>query len=242
MKKHLPVLTATSGDEGARAVAHARGRGAGGGPAHAGHDRRAAHRGGARASSPTSLRMLMTAYSDLDAAIDAINLGQVQRYMQKPWEPVELLSDAHPGARPLPLARGARGAGAAAGQHRAGLRAGRHRRRHRPRDAQPAVRAHHGHRPGADAPGGDARAGAARADDEDARRRAGRGELHRRHHRVGGAVDARAAGRPGGPARRSWSWRAARCAARCGGAGASSSASRRCPRCRARPRGWARWC
>jgi signal transduction histidine kinase len=46
-----------------------------------------------RGEFPDVLRMLMTAYSDLDAAIDAINLGRVQRYIQKPWEPVQLLSE-----------------------------------------------------------------------------------------------------------------------------------------------------
>jgi len=37
--------------------------------------------------------MLVTAYSDLSAAIDAINLGQVRRYIKKPWQPDELKSE-----------------------------------------------------------------------------------------------------------------------------------------------------
>ncbi len=43
-----------------------------------------------RAEFPETVRMLVTAYSDLDAAIDAINQGQVHYYLRKPWEPSEL--------------------------------------------------------------------------------------------------------------------------------------------------------
>jgi signal transduction histidine kinase len=46
---------------------------------------------------PDTVRMLITAYSDIQAAIGAINRGQVRRYLRKPWEPGELkaeLSDA----------------------------------------------------------------------------------------------------------------------------------------------------
>ena len=43
-----------------------------------------------RAEYPDTIRMLVTAYSDLEAAIGAINRGQVQLYLRKPWEPVEL--------------------------------------------------------------------------------------------------------------------------------------------------------
>lgn len=44
----------------------------------------------ARSEHPDTVRMMMTAYSDLDAAVEAINLGQVHLYLRKPWEPVEL--------------------------------------------------------------------------------------------------------------------------------------------------------
>jgi two-component system sensor histidine kinase/response regulator len=37
-----------------------------------------------------TVRILVTAYSDLDAAIGAINRGQVSRYIRKPWTPEEL--------------------------------------------------------------------------------------------------------------------------------------------------------
>ncbi len=43
--------------------------------------------------SPETIRILITAYSDLKAAIDAINLGQVRRYLRKPWEPEELYAE-----------------------------------------------------------------------------------------------------------------------------------------------------
>jgi signal transduction histidine kinase len=41
---------------------------------------------------PEVVRMLVTAYSDLQTATDAINRGQVRRYLKKPWEHDELLS------------------------------------------------------------------------------------------------------------------------------------------------------
>ena len=37
-----------------------------------------------------TVRILVTAYSDLDAAVGAINRGQVSRYIRKPWTPGEL--------------------------------------------------------------------------------------------------------------------------------------------------------
>lgn len=42
---------------------------------------------------PDCVRLLVTAYSDLGAAIDAINRGQVRRYLKKPWEPEELKAE-----------------------------------------------------------------------------------------------------------------------------------------------------
>jgi signal transduction histidine kinase len=50
-----------------------------------------------RAEHPDTIRMLVTAYADLDATIDAINRGHVRRYLRKPWDPRELratLADA----------------------------------------------------------------------------------------------------------------------------------------------------
>jgi two-component system, NtrC family, sensor kinase len=39
---------------------------------------------------PQTVRMLVTAYSDLQTAIDAINRGRVRRYLRKPWDHDEL--------------------------------------------------------------------------------------------------------------------------------------------------------
>jgi two-component system NtrC family sensor kinase len=44
----------------------------------------------ARTEHPRCVRMLVTAYSDLATAIDAINRGRVRRYLCKPWDPDEL--------------------------------------------------------------------------------------------------------------------------------------------------------
>jgi len=40
--------------------------------------------------SPKSVRMVLTAYTDVDDLMSAINQGQIYRYILKPWEPEEL--------------------------------------------------------------------------------------------------------------------------------------------------------
>ena len=40
--------------------------------------------------SPFSIRIILTAYTDVNAMIDAINKGHVYRYITKPWEPEDL--------------------------------------------------------------------------------------------------------------------------------------------------------
>jgi two-component system probable response regulator PhcQ len=40
----------------------------------------------ARQLCPRVIRMLVTAYSDLDAAIDAVNTGAIYKYVTKPWD------------------------------------------------------------------------------------------------------------------------------------------------------------
>jgi response regulator RpfG family c-di-GMP phosphodiesterase len=40
---------------------------------------------------PDPVRMLLTGYADIQAVIDAINLGQVFRYFSKPWNDSELI-------------------------------------------------------------------------------------------------------------------------------------------------------
>ena len=42
---------------------------------------------------PDTIRLLITAYSDLQAAEDAINRGHVRRYLRKPWEPESLKAE-----------------------------------------------------------------------------------------------------------------------------------------------------
>ncbi len=40
--------------------------------------------------NPEPMRILITGYSDINAVIDAINKGQVYRYLNKPWQEAEL--------------------------------------------------------------------------------------------------------------------------------------------------------
>lgn len=44
----------------------------------------------ASAIAPQSLRILLTGYSDLDAAVEALNSGGIFRYLTKPWDPQEM--------------------------------------------------------------------------------------------------------------------------------------------------------
>src|SRR4051812_29168897 len=44
----------------------------------------------ARQLRPRIVRVLATAYSDLDAVIAAVNSGQVYKYVNKPWDPPQL--------------------------------------------------------------------------------------------------------------------------------------------------------
>ncbi len=38
---------------------------------------------------PNAIRILLTGYTDIDSVIDAINSGEVYRYVSKPWDPVD---------------------------------------------------------------------------------------------------------------------------------------------------------
>ncbi|MBU4228810.1 MAG: response regulator, partial [Proteobacteria bacterium] len=44
-----------------------------------------------KAISPQSIRILLTGYADVNAAIDAINRGGTFRYLNKPWNDDELV-------------------------------------------------------------------------------------------------------------------------------------------------------
>ena len=39
---------------------------------------------------PDTIRILLTGFTDIDSVIDAINSGQIYRYVTKPWDPVDL--------------------------------------------------------------------------------------------------------------------------------------------------------
>ena len=43
-----------------------------------------------RGISPDTVRILITAYADLNATIEAVNQGGIFNYIAKPWEPEEL--------------------------------------------------------------------------------------------------------------------------------------------------------
>lgn len=40
--------------------------------------------------APQAVRLLLTGYTDLESVIQAVNKGQIHRYLQKPWDPVDL--------------------------------------------------------------------------------------------------------------------------------------------------------
>jgi len=44
----------------------------------------------ARGECPDTVRIIFTGYADLKAVIDAVNKGEVYRYLTKPWDPDEL--------------------------------------------------------------------------------------------------------------------------------------------------------
>ena len=44
----------------------------------------------ARTIRPNAIRILVTAYSDFDAAIDAVNTGAIYKYISKPWDVADL--------------------------------------------------------------------------------------------------------------------------------------------------------
>lgn len=45
-----------------------------------------------RRRHPDTIRMLLTAYTDFDAVVDAINEGQIARFIRKPWERDDMLA------------------------------------------------------------------------------------------------------------------------------------------------------
>lgn len=43
-------------------------------------------------SHPETVRILLTGYTDLESVIQAVNKGQIFRYLTKPWDPVDLVN------------------------------------------------------------------------------------------------------------------------------------------------------
>src|SRR4029077_2958153 len=49
----------------------------------------------ARGECPEAIRIVFTGYADIKSVIDAINQGQIYRYLTKPWDPDELCAMLH---------------------------------------------------------------------------------------------------------------------------------------------------
>ncbi len=54
---------------------------------------------------PECIRIMLTGFADLQTALDAINRGAVYRFLQKPWDPLELRLVTKQGLEKLSLAR-----------------------------------------------------------------------------------------------------------------------------------------
>jgi response regulator RpfG family c-di-GMP phosphodiesterase len=46
----------------------------------------------AKEERPEAVRMVFTGYADIKAVIDAVNQGEIYRYLSKPWDPEELVA------------------------------------------------------------------------------------------------------------------------------------------------------
>jgi diguanylate cyclase (GGDEF)-like protein len=58
-----------------------------------------------RENYPRTVRLLMTGFAELDEAVEAINRGQIFRYIFKPWHTEELLQVLHQASRTFQLER-----------------------------------------------------------------------------------------------------------------------------------------
>jgi response regulator RpfG family c-di-GMP phosphodiesterase len=45
-----------------------------------------------RSTYPHPIRILLTAYTDMESLIEAINLSNIYRYVKKPWEEIDVIS------------------------------------------------------------------------------------------------------------------------------------------------------
>ena len=48
-----------------------------------------------RGACPEAIRIVFTGYADIKSVVDAINQGQIYRYLTKPWDPDELCALLH---------------------------------------------------------------------------------------------------------------------------------------------------
>ena len=55
----------------------------------------------ARRIQPDAIRLLFTGYADIQAVINAVNEGQIFRYILKPWDKNDLTRGNPPGYRAL---------------------------------------------------------------------------------------------------------------------------------------------
>ncbi|WP_413288894.1 response regulator [Bdellovibrio sp. HCB337] len=91
-RKHYTVLKATSGAEGLRVLDENPG------VALIISDQRMPMMTGVeflektQRSHPEALRILLTGYTDIESVIQAVNQGQIYRYLTKPWDSVDLLN------------------------------------------------------------------------------------------------------------------------------------------------------
>jgi len=58
-----------------------------------------------KAIQPDAVRMILTAYTDVDALLNAINTGEVYRYLTKPWERPDLVAAVRQGTERYELLR-----------------------------------------------------------------------------------------------------------------------------------------
>jgi response regulator RpfG family c-di-GMP phosphodiesterase len=50
-------------------------------------------------SHPNSYRILLTGYANMESSINAVNNGEIHRYLQKPWDNDELISAIEEGLK-----------------------------------------------------------------------------------------------------------------------------------------------
>lgn len=54
-------------------------------------------------SHPDTIRILLTGYTDIESVIDAVNKGQIYRYLTKPWDPIDLMNTVDQAAEKFTL-------------------------------------------------------------------------------------------------------------------------------------------